>query len=144
MITTCVEWMSEPDGVGTSGLLYSCMFTLFLSTGTAYHPDVGDGGIVQSKSSFRSNLLMATLFMVGREYMVWVAVEDLLRANEVQSTYTNWDVEEVSLPVFLISLLNSDLAPIADPRNVDQLLHQVPSRFQAAETGFSGNRLSMT
>jgi hypothetical protein len=42
-----VGWVAEPEGRGTAGLLYSCLFTIFLSTWTAYHPGVE---IVQYKA----------------------------------------------------------------------------------------------
>lgn len=83
MNTTRVGWVAEPDGRGTAGLVYSCLFTIFLSTWTAYHPDVKS---TQAKA-FWDKVVSTAIFIFAPECLVWVAMNDWRHAKHTQLRY---------------------------------------------------------
>lgn len=84
-----VGWVPEPDGRGTAGLLVSCLFTVFLSTWTTYHPDV--------KGSWSAAVWDKVIITIGSilapECIVWVALGDWNRSKKLQFLFREIAVE---------------------------------------------------
>jgi hypothetical protein len=71
-----IGWVSEPTGRGTAGLIYNCLFTIFLCTWTAYHPDV-PGPTWSWMKRFWKRLDMMMLFIYLPEAMIYAAMNEL-------------------------------------------------------------------
>jgi hypothetical protein len=76
-----VGWVSQPTGRGTAGLIYSCLFTIFLCTWTAYHPDV-PGPTWSRMKRFRRRLGIMMVFIWLPEAMIYAA---MMEADEAIS-----------------------------------------------------------
>lgn len=87
-----VSWVPEPDGRGTSFILISCLFIIFLSTWTTYHPDVKSSwsAVVWDKFITTAGAILAP------EIIVCVALCDWNRAKKLQYLHRKPTIEEVS------------------------------------------------
>ncbi|TID13764.1 hypothetical protein E6O75_ATG01742 [Venturia nashicola] len=87
--TATVGWIPESDGRSTSGLLTSCIFTIFLSTWTTYHPDMKRSWSV----AFWDKVLITIGFILAPEFIIYLSVCDWNRVKKLQFIFRNIQVE---------------------------------------------------
>jgi hypothetical protein len=72
--TSRVSWVFEPDcGRGTVDLLYACLFTIFISTWTAQHLDIGP--------TFLRKFAFMCFGLVAPEAVAMIAINDYFKAR---------------------------------------------------------------
>ncbi len=74
---TRVGWVSEPNERGTVGLLYSCLFTIFICTWSTLHMNVPADDESPSRIFFRKLRWMGVALILP-EYLFVLAVRELL------------------------------------------------------------------
>ncbi|KAF2502225.1 hypothetical protein BU16DRAFT_2253 [Lophium mytilinum] len=101
--STRVGWVSSPEGRGTAELLYSCLFTIFLCTWTAYHPEIPPP-YWSSWTNFRYRFWLTVMILLFPESVVLIAAADsvatkrLIQRIHALSPQISGDVEEGNLP----------------------------------------------
>ena len=78
-----VGWVPEPQGRGTTGLLWSCFATIFLCTWSAIHPNL-PGIDEKARAIFQRRMTYVFGTLVMPEAMAWIALSDLLVARKVK------------------------------------------------------------
>lgn len=89
MNATLVGWVPEPDGRGTARLITSCIFTIFLSTWTAYHQDMKRSWSV----AFWDKVLVTIGSIFAPECIICLAICDWNRVKKLQFIFRNIQVE---------------------------------------------------
>ncbi|KAI9754941.1 MAG: hypothetical protein M4579_004477 [Chaenotheca gracillima] len=73
------SWVSEPDTRGTAGVLYSCVFTIYLCVWSAIHPNI------PSVFSFRKRKFLSLLeALFAPELILYLAFEQRVSAKALQ------------------------------------------------------------
>ncbi|KAE9987253.1 hypothetical protein EG328_003386 [Venturia inaequalis] len=90
--TATVGWVPEPDGRGTAGLLTSCIFTIFLSTWTAYHPDMKRSW----SAAFWDKVLITIGTIIAPECIIYLAMCDWNRVKKLQFIFRSIQVEPLT------------------------------------------------
>ena len=82
---THVGWVSGPDSRGTMGLLWSCLFTIFICTWSALHIDIPARDDSNWKR-FRLKFTYMAVAIVAPEYVTGVTVGDWLAVRKLRKS----------------------------------------------------------
>jgi hypothetical protein len=101
-------WVSEPDGRGTMGLIWSCLSVLFICSWSTIHLNVPAHKDSDLRIFFRK-LGYATICLIAPEYLITGAAEQRMECIELinrMATITNNHTQVGSLHLLPDSRLN--------------------------------------
>lgn len=144
MNAALVEWVSEPDGRGTASILGSCLFTIFLSTWTAYHPDVETRWL----AAIWDKVLITIAAIFAPELIICLAIVDWNRVKKLQFIFRKIHVEvrQLSLPTLLSHSKNAaqPFTECAYPDPDQSFFSRLVTKTNSIETEKSAPRSTST
>ncbi|KAF2267305.1 hypothetical protein CC78DRAFT_457383 [Lojkania enalia] len=84
-------WTPDPDGRGTISLLWSCLFTLFICTWIAVHPEVGDSKLGMKFLFMFMGLMAPEIWSMNAIWEIFEARELLKRMRKLG--YKHWTLQ---------------------------------------------------
>ncbi|KAL7895169.1 hypothetical protein HDV64DRAFT_287760 [Trichoderma sp. TUCIM 5745] len=97
-------FVSSPDTRGTLSILWSSLFTLFACTWTLQHPNVPEqrndrdpgtlGDIKWKLKAFGSSAKMMIIAALAPEWIIWMAIQDLINADQTQELMEDYAFED--------------------------------------------------
>ena len=82
-------WVTEPEGRGTAGLLYGCLFTAYICTWSALHMNVPADDDSASQTFFRKLKWMA-FGVFFPEFLCTIALHDREDAEDLYDIMKQW------------------------------------------------------
>ncbi|EED18926.1 hypothetical protein TSTA_126340 [Talaromyces stipitatus ATCC 10500] len=121
--TNVSNWVSEPDGRGTWGILSSCVLTIILCCWSSVYPNVPSRSDGEYKQ-FLYKFYLLSVGILGPEILLFIALGQWTSARISKKGYTDWTMTHsffADMGGFLLAAPGSELFPI----DAEQLLHLV-------------------
>jgi hypothetical protein len=95
--STTVGWMPEPQVRGTIGLVWSCLATVFICTGSALHFNL-PGQRQTAPNRAKEQLVFVVAGLLAPEGLTWLAIAELVQAWQVKCRVSTC-VSEFCFPI---------------------------------------------